>query len=63
LEELAEPLILARPLASGLQTQELSVLGSGVLTRQHALPHGVAAFSPVSLFPLLFASIWISRLF
>jgi hypothetical protein len=31
LEELAELLILARPLASGLQTQELSVLGSGVL--------------------------------
>jgi hypothetical protein len=63
LEELAELLILARPLASGLQTQELSVLGSGVLTRQHALPHGVAAFFPVSVFPLLFGPIWISPLF
>ena len=35
---------------------------SGALMPQHALPHGVAAFFPVSVSPLLFATIWISPL-
>ena len=43
--------------------RRLSVPEWDALTWRHAPPHGVAAFSPVSVFPLLFAPIWISRLF
>ena len=47
---------------SAPQPLGLSVPAWGALRPQHALLHGVGAFSPVSVFPLLFATIWISPL-
>ena len=63
LEQHAELLTEGKALVSALQRRELSVPGLGALTPQHALPHELAAFFPVSVFPLLFASIWISPFF
>src|SRR2546421_2649391 len=63
LEEHAELLTRVRPLASAPQPRRLSVPDLGVLMLQHALLWQAAAFFPVSVFPLLFAPIWISPLF
>jgi hypothetical protein len=63
LEEQAELLTRARPLALVPQPRGLSVAALAAQTPQRALPQKVAVFFPVSVFPLLFAPIWISQLF
>ncbi len=60
LEQHAELLTEGKALVSALQRRELSVPGLGALMPLRALPQGAAVSFPVSVFPLLSASIWIS---